>query len=141
MGSNWEEMQRWLAKQQLPKGFDMLKEADWVGRMVKQIMTSAMEGQQQQNAKPRTEFVETQRHLWVKIVLPQTVSPGDLRLMIREDCLKITGLNNREEERVKLPKPVIPRASQAFCLNGILKVKLRKRPVDKAYVETAIRYK
>ncbi|AJY77293.1 Hsp20/alpha crystallin family protein [Paenibacillus beijingensis] len=141
MGSKWEDMQSWLAKQQLPKGFDMMKEADWVGRLVRQMMTSAMEGQRQnEGGQSRAEFVETQRHLLVKIALPQAAAPDSLRLLVREDRLKITGLPGQEEERIKLPKPVIPRACQAAYRNGILKVKLRKRPFNRSYLETAIRY-
>lgn len=44
MGSKWDQMQEWLARQQLPKGFEAMKEPEWVARIVKQMMEGALSG-------------------------------------------------------------------------------------------------
>ena len=139
MGSNWEEMQQWLARQQLPKGFDMLKEADWIGKMVQQVMTSTMKDQKtQEGSAQQNQFKENKQYLWVTITVPSSVDPEDLRLLIREDRIKLE--TPHDSKVVKLPKPVIPNRCQAAYRNGVLRVKLRKRAVKRSYIEVPFHY-
>ncbi|WP_336604312.1 Hsp20/alpha crystallin family protein [Paenibacillus sp. MMS18-CY102] len=144
--SRWDELERWMQEQQLPRGFEALKNTGWIERYVKTMMTKAMPEQMAQTVQAsqqghsRAETFETHHFIVVKWPLPQGAHPSSLRLLVREDRIRIEGLPSGEKETVKLPKPILPRVCKALCQDGILQVKLRKRPVNRQYYETTIRY-
>ncbi|EFM09911.1 conserved hypothetical protein [Paenibacillus curdlanolyticus YK9] len=149
MMSRWDELERWMQEQQLPRGFEALKNTGWIERYVKTMMTKAMPEQMAQSVQTdqaaqqghsRAETFETHHFIVVKWPLPRGAHPSSLRLLVREDRIRIEGLPGDGKDTVKLPKLVLPRVCKALCRDGILQVKLRKRPVNRQYYETTIRY-
>ncbi|WP_042162722.1 Hsp20/alpha crystallin family protein [Paenibacillus gorillae] len=142
MASKWDDLERWMEGQKLPKGFDLLKEPDWVEQFVRKMMTKALPeaagAMSSQGDDP--SFFETHHFVIVKFPLPPGVNRDELRLYVREDRIRIEGLPENRTETVKLPKPVKPRICRALVKNGILQVKLRKRPGARTYYEADIRW-
>ncbi|MUT66719.1 Hsp20/alpha crystallin family protein [Paenibacillus sp. NEAU-GSW1] len=142
MASKWDDLERWMEGQKLPKGFEVLKEPDWVEQFVRKMMTKALpEAAQAMNgiAEEATTF-ETHHFILVKFPLPAGTKRDDLKLFVREDRIKVEGLPDNRTETIKLPRPVKPRICRALVKNGILQVKLRKRPGTRTYYETTIRW-
>lgn len=139
MASKWNDLERWMESQQLPKGFEVLREPDWVEQYVRKLMTKALpEAAGLLTGSQSAAFSETEHFVTVKIVLPKNVEQERVRLFVREDRLRLEGLPNGNKETVKLPKPVKPLICKAQVKDGILHIKLRKRPVNKNYREAFI---
>ncbi|WP_208403111.1 Hsp20/alpha crystallin family protein [Paenibacillus sp. BK720] len=143
--NKWDELERWLDGQRLPKGFDVMKEPDWVEKFVRKMMTKSLPSAansilDQADENEGLSFFETHQDLLVKFHLPREVSRENLRLYVRDDRLRIEGLPNQQKEIIKLPKLVKPTICQAVVKNYILQVKLRKRPKAGTYYETDIRW-
>ncbi len=129
MASGWDELERWMERQQLPKGFEMLKEPDWVEKFVRNMMTKALpEAAGAIVHSSAAEVTEGKRYLRVKLALSPGAETGDIRLFLREDLLRIEGLPGGKPRNVKLPKRVNPRYCRAAVRDGSLLVRLEKRP-------------
>jgi len=140
MASKWDELERWMEGQRLPQGFEVLREPDWVERYIRKLMTKALpEAAGAMNAS-KAAFTESEQYLIVKIKLPEHAVKEELRLFVREDRLRIEGLQRGAKEEIKLPKLVKPRICKAIIRDEILHVKLRKRPMSRTYYESAIRW-
>ncbi|MFF2482023.1 Hsp20/alpha crystallin family protein [Paenibacillus sp. NPDC058071] len=142
MTSKWDELERWMEGQKLPKGFDVLREPDWVEQFVRKMMTKSLPeaaGMMQQQDDGPSVF-ETHHFVFVKFPLPSGVERDSLRLFVREDRIRIDGLPGDRKETVKLPKPVKPKICRALVKNGVLQIKLRKRPGGAVYYEAPIRW-
>ncbi|MGO4107325.1 Hsp20/alpha crystallin family protein [Paenibacillus sp. YAF4_2] len=144
MEKKWDELERWLDGQRLPKGFDVMKEPDWVEQFVRKMMTKSLPAAANsildQAEEEGISFFETHHFLLVKFHLPREVNREDLRLLVRDDRLRIEGLPNNQKETIKLPKLVQPKICRALVKNFVLQVKLRKRPRAGAYYEADIRW-
>lgn len=142
MTSKWDELERWMEGQKLPKGFDVLREPDWVEQFVRKMMTKALpEAAQAMSGQSDTfSFFETHHFIIVKFPLPKQVNKEDLKLFIREDRIRIEGLPNNHIETIQLPKPVRPKICRALVKSRVLQVKLRKRPGSRTYYEADIRW-
>jgi HSP20 family molecular chaperone IbpA len=144
MEKKWDELERWLDGQRLPKGFDVMKEPDWVEQFVSKMMTKSLPAAANsildQAEEEGISFFETHHFLLVKFHLPREVNREDLRLLVRDDRLRIEGLPNNQKETIKLPKLVQPKICRAVVKNFVLQVKLRKRPRAGAYYEADIRW-
>jgi hypothetical protein len=143
--NKWDELERWLDGQRLPKGFDVMKEPDWVEKFVRKMMTKSLPAaansiMDQAEENEGISFFETHHFILVKFHLPREVKREELRLYVRDDRLRIEGLPNGQKEMIKLPKLVKPTICQAVVKNYILQVKLRKRPRAGAYYEADIRW-
>lgn len=140
VASKWDELERWMEGQRLPKGFELLREPDWVEQYVRKMMTKALpEAAGAMIGKGMATFSESRHFLQVKIILPDGIEREMLRLFVREDRLRLEGLPGGKTETIKLPKLVKPRICKTLLKNGILQVKLRKRPGLKTYYEAVIR--
>ncbi|MHA6483766.1 Hsp20/alpha crystallin family protein [Paenibacillus sp. strain BS8-2] len=141
MASRWEELERWMEGQQLPKGFEVIREPDWVEKFVRGLMTKALpEASEQIHDDQAPGFTETKQFLTVQCRLPAGTRRGDISLYVREDQLRIMDLQRETRRLVPLPVLVKPRICQAAVKNGILYVKLRKRPRLLRYEEHTIRW-
>ncbi|RIX54160.1 hypothetical protein D3P08_07925 [Paenibacillus nanensis] len=128
MASNWDELERWMEGQQLPKGFEVLREPDWVERFVRRMMTKSLPeiaGKITGTGAAATK--ESKLYLTVLYKLPPGADRDNVRLFVREDALRIEGLPGGKSESVKLPKLVKPRLCHAVVKAGELQVKLKKR--------------
>lgn len=142
MASKWNELERWMEGQQLPKGFDILKEPDWVEQYVRRMMTKALpEAAGVIAGSGKADFSETKSYLYVTINLPEGCDPAAVRLWVGEDRLRVEGLSRGKIDIIRLPKLIKPRVYEALIKNQSLRVKLRKRPVMRKYYESAIRLK
>lgn len=138
--AKWDELEQWMKNQQLPRGFEALKDTGWVERYVKSMMASAMPDKPGMPVSTGPETFETHHFIVLKWPLPQGVHPSMLRLYVREDKIRIEGLPNGKREVVSLPRHVYPRVCKALCRDGVLQVKVRKKPVNRQYVEVPIRW-
>lgn len=142
MASKWDDLERWMEAQKLPKGFDVLREPDWVEQFVRKLMTKALPDAADvlPGSAPSAATFETHHFVIVKYKLPPGTLQEDLQLFVKADKVKIQGLPEGGSETVKLPKPVYPRRCRALVKNGVLQVKLRKRADGGKYVSVDIRW-
>ncbi|WP_235548690.1 Hsp20/alpha crystallin family protein [Paenibacillus sp. Soil522] len=139
--SKWDDMERWLERQQFPKGFELLREPDWVEQYVRKMMTRALpEAAGAIIGGGSATFSETRHFVHVKIKLPEGFEKEQLRLFVREDRLRLDGLPNGKSETIKLPKLVKPRVCKTLLKDNVLQVKLQKRPTNRNYHEAIVRW-
>ncbi|MDQ0058323.1 Hsp20/alpha crystallin family protein [Paenibacillus harenae] len=139
MASKWNEIEKWMEGQQLPKGFEILKEPDWVEQYVRKLMTKALpEAAGAITGSKSAAVSETENFVVVKINLPKDTVREQVRLFIREDRVRVEGLPKGSKETVKLPVLVKPRICKAQVKDDVLHVKLRKRPINRSYHESYI---
>lgn len=128
MASNWDDLERWMEGQQLPKGFEVLREPDWVERFVRKMMTKSLpEIAGKITGTGTSATKESKLYITVIYKLPPGAERDKIRLFVREDLLRIEGLPGGKSETVKLPKLVKPQVCQAAIRDGELQVKLKKR--------------
>ncbi|ASS65002.1 MULTISPECIES: Hsp20/alpha crystallin family protein [unclassified Paenibacillus] len=158
MGSKWDQMQEWLARQQLPKGFEAMKEPEWVARIVKQMMegalsgspTAGLSGMQDTADKAKkgenfkagisslgAEWTENKEYLLLKLPLQGEADAETLRVRVKEERLRIEGLPGRRPQSLPLPAPVQPRSTRAMIKGGVLRVRLKKKSPSK-YIDVFI---
>ncbi|WP_141506033.1 Hsp20/alpha crystallin family protein [Paenibacillus luteus] len=141
MASKWDDMEKWMERQQMPKGFELLREPDWVEQYVRKMMTKALpEAAGVMIGGGSATFSETRGFLHVKINLPTGFEKEQLRLFVREDRLRLEGLPGGKPEIIKLPKLVKPRVCKTLVKDGVLQVKLQKRPTNRTFHETVVRW-
>ncbi|WP_053377868.1 Hsp20/alpha crystallin family protein [Paenibacillus sp. FJAT-27812] len=141
MASKWDDMERWMERQQLPKGFELLREPDWVEQYVRKMMTKSLpEAAGALIGGGSATFSETRHFVHVKINLPNGYDKELLRLFVREDRLRLDGLPGGKSETIKLPKLVKPRVCKTLVKNDVLHVKLQKRPTNRNYHEAIVRF-
>ncbi|MFF2887733.1 Hsp20/alpha crystallin family protein [Paenibacillus sp. NPDC057967] len=139
MASNWDDLERWMEGQQLPRGFEVLREPDWVEKFVRRMMTKALpDVAGHMTGTKAAQTTESKLYIGVKFKLPPGCDKDLLRLRVKEDALRIDGLPGGKHEIIKLPKLVKPRICQAAVKGGTLHVKLRKRPMSRTYHEHSI---
>ncbi len=125
----------------MPKGFEVIRESDWVEKFVRGLMTKALpEASGQIRDEQAPGFAETKQFITVQCPLPAGTRRGDIGLYVREDQLRIVDRHSGNRRLVPLPSLVKPRICQAAVKNGVLFVKLRKRPRLLQYVEHSIRW-
>ncbi|OBZ08262.1 hypothetical protein A7975_27840 [Bacillus sp. FJAT-26390] len=141
MASKWDDMERWMERQQLPKGFELLRDPDWVEQYVRKMMTKSLpEAAGALIGGGSATFSETRHFVHVKINLPNGYDKELLRLFVREDRLRLDGLPGGKSETIKLPKLVKPRVCKTLVKNDVLHVKLQKRPTNRNYHEAIVRF-
>ncbi|WP_255314626.1 Hsp20/alpha crystallin family protein [Bacillus sp. FJAT-26390] len=141
VASKWDDMERWMERQQLPKGFELLRDPDWVEQYVRKMMTKSLpEAAGALIGGGSATFSETRHFVHVKINLPNGYDKELLRLFVREDRLRLDGLPGGKSETIKLPKLVKPRVCKTLVKNDVLHVKLQKRPTNRNYHEAIVRF-
>lgn len=141
VASKWDDLERWMETQQLPKGFELLREPHWVEQYVRKMLNKALpEAAGVRIGGGSATFSETDHYVLVKIKLPDDYDKELLRLFIREDRLRVDGLPNGKKETVKLPSLVKPRVCKTLLKGSVLQVKLQKRPVNRTYHEAIVRW-
>lgn len=141
MSSNWDDLERWLERQELPKGMDILKEPDWVERFVRNMMTKSLpEAAGAIKLGQSAEIGTSKEWVTVKWKLPADMDRSRLKLLVREKDLRIGDARggNGKKHVIKLPCLVRPRYCRAFVENGILHVKLRRRMGSSASYEHGV---
>jgi len=141
MASRWEELERWMEGQHLPKGFEVIREPDWVEKFVRGLMTKALpDASEVIKGKDTPGITETEQSITVQFRLPPGARRGDIGLYVREDRLRIIDRESGNRTMVPLPVLVLPKVCQAAVKSGILYIKLRKRRASKQYMEHYIRW-
>ncbi|WP_127530071.1 Hsp20/alpha crystallin family protein [Paenibacillus kobensis] len=138
--TKWDDMEQWMKTQQLPRGFDALKDTGWVANYVKSMMADAIQEKGKLAGQNAAETFETHHFIVIKWPIPRGVHPSELRLLVREDKVRIEGLPEGKKDTVPLAKQVLPRSCKALCKDGILQIKLRKKPANRQYYEMPIRW-
>ena len=139
MTSRWDELERWMEGQRLPRGFEIMREPDWVEQYVRRMMTKALpEAAGVISGSHAATCKEGKKFFHVKIKLPDHADKALLRLRVREDRLIVDGLPDGNSETVKLSKLVLPRSGKASVRDGYLYIKLAKRPIKRFVQEIKI---
>ncbi|NBD26378.1 hypothetical protein [Paenibacillus glycinis] len=131
MASNWEELEKWMENQQLPKGFDVFRQSDWIENYVRNMMNKAIPAASSAFQTSNSNAVETKRYVIVTYPLGESADLSAVRLLVKEDLVKLSGLPGGGSETIRLPKLVLPRTCQADYDGAVLKIRLRKRPPSK----------
>ncbi|AZN42120.1 hypothetical protein [Paenibacillus albus] len=131
MAGDWEELEQWMETQQLPKGFDIFKQSDWIENYVRKMMNKALPAASNALKPSAANILETKRHVIVTYPLGESADLGALKLLVKEDRVKLSGMGSGESEVVRLPKLVLPRSCIAEYDGAVLKIKLKKRPPSK----------
>ncbi|MCR2803144.1 hypothetical protein [Paenibacillus soyae] len=141
MSSNWDDLERWMEGQQLPRGFEVLREPDWVEKFVRRMMTKSLpEIAGRITGTGAARATESKQYIGVTLKLPPGTDYGALRLFVREDAVRVEGLPGGKHELIKLPKLVKPKVCRASVKEGTLHVKLRKRAGSRAFHEHTIHW-
>lgn len=139
MASDWEQLEQWMEKQQLPKGFDVFRQSDWIDNFVRGLMNKAIPAASSALQPTNANVLETKRHVIVTYPLGESANTGELQLTAKEDRVKLSGLPGGKSETIRLPKLVLPRTCEADYDGVVLKIKLRKRPASKRIHQATIR--
>ncbi|NBC71133.1 Hsp20/alpha crystallin family protein [Paenibacillus sacheonensis] len=131
MALNWEELEQWMENQQLPKGFDVFRQSDWIENYVRGMMNKAIPAASAAFQTTNANVAETKRFVVVTYPIGEGIDLASVRLLAKEDRLKLSGLPGGKDETIRLPKLVLPRTCQAEYDGAVLKIKLRKRPPSK----------
>ncbi|QJC51756.1 hypothetical protein HGI30_09490 [Paenibacillus albicereus] len=160
MGEKFERLQDWLSRQQLPRGFEMMKDPEWVARFVKGMMESAMSGnpsaglsglQDSAAADPEgrekefqaaissieAQWSESRDYLVLKLPMNGDPDWDTLRVMAKEERLKLEGLPGRKPQVLKLPSPILPRSTRAVLKGGMLRIRMKKKPASR-YIDISV---
>ncbi|WP_308634537.1 hypothetical protein [Paenibacillus silvisoli] len=129
--SKWEELEEWMEGQQLPKGFDVFRQSDWIEKYVHSMLNKALPAASAALNSASSNIVETKRHVVVTYPIGESADLSALRLVASEDRIKLSGIAGKDSETIKLPKLVLPRTCSAHYDGSVLTVKLRKRPPSK----------
>ncbi|GGD65447.1 hypothetical protein [Paenibacillus nasutitermitis] len=140
MAFDFDDLEKWMDKQQLPKGFDLFRQPDWIEDYVRKMMTKAMPAASSVIRQSKAEITESKSYVTVSYPLGENVEISKVRLVAREDHIKLSGLEGERKEVIKLPRLVLPRSCQAVYDGNLLKVKLRRRPRSKRSFEPAIHW-
>ncbi|WP_425271760.1 Hsp20/alpha crystallin family protein [Paenibacillus protaetiae] len=141
---NWDDLEQWMEGQKMPKGFDVLREPDWVEQFVRKLMTKALPDVANvmpgPSGSPDAKAFETHHFVIVKYTLPPGTERDQLQVLVKADKVKIKGLPEGKTEVIKLPKPVFPKQCRALVRGGVLQVKLKKRPGGELYHIADVRW-
>ncbi|SDR90290.1 hypothetical protein SAMN05444162_0305 [Paenibacillaceae bacterium GAS479] len=158
MGGRFDRMQDWLSKQQLPRGFDMMKDPEWVASFVKGMMESAMSGNPsaglsglqetaEQEGKDKefqaaissieAKWSESREYLVLKLPMNGDPDWDTMRVMAKEDKLKLEGLPGRKPQVLKLPSPILPRSTRAVLRGGVLRIRMKKKMASR-FIEISV---
>jgi len=140
MAFDFEDLEKWMDKQQLPKGFDLFRQPDWIEDYVRKMMIKAMPAASSALSLSKAEISESKSFVSVVYPLGENADMSRIRLVAKEDHIKLSGLEGGRKEIIKLPRLVLPRSCQAAYDGKLLKVKLRKRPRSKRSFEPDIHW-
>ncbi len=120
-----------MEEQQLPKGFDIFRQSEWIENYVRGMMNKAIPAASSAFQTSNANVLETKRFVVVTYPLGEAADLTAVRLLAKEDRIKISGLPSGDSEVIRLPKLVLPRTCLAEYDGAVLKIKLRKRPPSK----------
>ena len=106
MASSWDELEKWMEYQQLPKGFDVFTQQDWVSDYVRKHNDQSNACRRFVFGNSKADIAETKRYINVTYPLGEDADLSQLSLLVREDRLKLSGLKGGKDETIKLPKLV-----------------------------------
>lgn len=138
---DWSGLAQWMEQSGLPQAMDLMKQPKMIEGYVRDMISNAVPaaGTWPIPNKQRYKCFETHHFVFIKFKLGSSVKPEELRLFVRPDRIKLR-LPGGKQEEVSLPCTVIADSCRALCKEGILQVKLRKRPVSTVYKEAPIRW-
>jgi len=138
-----DEGMKWLRSQQWTGDFNQFRNPEWiqgyVRKMMEQTLPAAAAAMGNASKQGRAEIVETKLCFHVKLPLTNEDDLSQVRLQVMEHVLRITGLAGGKQERIKLPKLVLPRYCDARFDGTLLRIRLRKRPRSKKVYHVTIR--
>ncbi|WJH34752.1 Hsp20/alpha crystallin family protein [Paenibacillus aurantius] len=136
-----------------PGGMDF----SWLEGVIRDAFKQAMPGQQTETAQPKEERTyrtssarsvrpvspyirETDKFVTARFRISEKTVTDSLRIFVGTHELRLEGLPGGKQKTVSLPAPVKIMGSQARYGNGVLEVKMPKRP-DGREQEIFVRYR
>jgi len=138
MEEGFNDLEKWMEKQRLPKDFDMLSQPDWIGEYVRSMMVKAIPAASSVLNASKAKITESKQYMIIIYPLGGNADLSRIRLVAQEDRIRLSGHREGETEVIKLPRMVIPDSCQASYDGTQLKVRLRKRPRNKRSFEAKI---
>ncbi|TLS53619.1 hypothetical protein FE782_04930 [Paenibacillus antri] len=149
---SWDTFKKWM-QDSLSFGAPQ-DDFRWVTEYVDGILKEALAAPERQQEKvsgkaPRSsgvgkplsyELFQTHRHIIVRFVVPERIKPRQLRVYAAVQRLRIEGLPNGAKQTVALPALVYSDTARALFKDGVLQVKLMKRPSNERFEEVFIRF-
>jgi HSP20 family molecular chaperone IbpA len=116
---------------------------NWVSHYVNDVMKESF--QQPGSKKPakmrlQTELFQTHNHVIVRLRIPATMEPKQLRVQAGIQRIRIEGLPHDGKQEIPLPSLVLPNTCRATYKDSILQIKLQKRRWKERYEEVFIRF-
>lgn len=139
---DWSGLAQWMEQSGMPKAMELMKQPKMIEGYVKDMISNAVPTAGAwpiMNKQPRYKCFDTHHFVFVKFKLGSSTKPEELRLFVRPDRIKLR-LPGGKYEEVALSSIVLPDSCRALCKEGILQVKLRKRPLTTEYKEAPIRW-
>ncbi|TYP72711.1 hypothetical protein BCM02_108366 [Paenibacillus methanolicus] len=138
MASQWEELEKWMKGQKLPSGFDLFRDPSWVENYVRGMVSKALPAVGSALGTGVADVSETKRYVTVVYPVDAGADLSRLRVLVREDKMRIDGLPGGKSETVKLPTLVLPDRATAILEGNALTVKMLKRTGRKKVADVGI---
>lgn len=138
MASQWEELEKWMRGQKLPSGFDLFRDPSWVENYVRGMVSKALPAVGNALGTGVADISESKRYVTVAYPVDAGADLSGLRVLVREDKMKIDGLPGGKSETIKLPHLVLPERASAVLEGNSLTVKMVKRAGRKKVVDVGI---
>ncbi|MFB9330614.1 hypothetical protein ACFFSY_32115 [Paenibacillus aurantiacus] len=138
MASQWEELEKWMRGQKLPTGFDLFRDPSWVENYVRGMVSKALPAVGNALGTGVADVTETSRYVTIVYPVDAGSDLSQLRVLVREDKMRIDGLPGGKSETVKLPHLVLPERAAAVLEGNSLIVKIPKRPRRKKVADVTI---
>jgi len=149
---SWDTFKRWM-QDHLPFGGPN-DDFRWITEYVDSIVKEALAAPEKEQAKAKEkgtrsatvgkplsyELFQTHRHVIVRLIVPERMKPRRLRIFAGVQRLRIEGLPNEGKQTVELPALVYADTARALFKDGVLQVKLMKRPANDRFEEVFVRF-
>ncbi len=152
---SWDTFKRWM-QESLTFGApqdDFRWVTDYVDGILKEALAAPERQQEIAKAKDVSraapspsgrplayELFQTHRHVIVRFAVPGRINPRRLRVFAGIQRIRVEGLPSEGKQTVALPALVYGDSARALFKDGVLQVKLMKRPSNDRYDEVFIRY-
>ncbi|WP_309120451.1 Hsp20/alpha crystallin family protein [Paenibacillus sp.] len=150
---SWDTFKKWM-QDSLSFGApqdDFRWVTDYVDGILKEALAAPERQQEKVSAKESRsssaagrplsyELFQTHRHIIVRFVVPERIKARQLRVYAAVQRLRVEGLPNGGKQTVALPALVYADTARALFKDGVLQIKLMKRPSNERFEEVFVRF-
>lgn len=129
---DWEQFQRYFGWSESFPPPEATDTAAWIEAYVQDMLDKTLPPAARRRPKPqagRPEVSETQHKVLIRIKVPDSVDPSDIKVYVKTDQVKLEGLSE-QAQLIKLPAYVDTRACKALCKDRLIRLQMQKLPAD-----------